>query len=192
MPFTNTSNLDQIISSSNQIPDEISPKVYLQPYVDWLNTKAENVLRHVRLRIVWLHAPGSNEESIISYGEIGFEGHADLEKTMKLGVTQDMKIFLKGFATLYSSKDRWGNAPSGGLSGLPFPFDPNKKSLVGITIWTQTGQVDLDFSSRQPNWTIMTKYEAVANQLWGFPTGEDTPSVKPLILLSLSTHQVFM
>lgn len=190
MTFNTNPHPDEIDNAPISIPDEFSPNFYLQPFVNWLNTEEDNVLRQVRLRLVWVHSSASDTDSIVTYGEIGFDGHSDLEVTMKLGVTLDMKVFLKGMATLYNSDARWGNASPNELSGLPFPFNPRQKSLAGITIWTQTGQVELDFASRQDNWKFTTKFEPAAQLLWGFPAGNGAPIVKPMMILSLAKQQI--
>lgn len=97
---------------------------------------------------------------------------------------------LKGTAARYSSGARWGNPPpGGGLSGLPFPFNPNAAGEVTVTIHSETGQIDIDFANGQ-GWTIQAKFQAGANLLWGFPSGAGAPSIKPMVLLSLSKHGV--
>jgi hypothetical protein len=176
------------------LPDEISPTVYLKQFVDWLNVKPRDdgfisEARTVRLRLVWLHAPAADSQGVVSYSEIGSEGQANAVSTMSLGVSPAMNVFLKGTAALYSSQHRWGDASPGELSGLPFPFNPSKASEVAVTIWTQTGQIDLAFADGII-WTVQPKFEAGANLLSGFPSGAGAPSNKPLVLLSLSKHGV--
>ena len=171
------------------LPDEIAPEVYLKQFVDWLKVKPKedslvpNAPRTVHLRLVWLHAPESNQEGVVSYSEIGHDGKATT-------MTLVGRTTLKGTAALYSSAARWGNPPpGGGLSGLPFPFDPNKAGEVTVKVLTKTGQIDLDFTDGK-NWTIQSKFQAGANLLWGFPSGAGAPSIKPMVLLSLSKHGV--
>lgn len=171
------------------LPDEISPVIYLQQFVDWLKVKpvddplVPNAPRTVRLRLVWIQSPEAGQESLVNYSEIGHDGTA---ATMTLVG----RSVLKGTAALYSSAARWGNPPpGGGLSGLPFPFNPNATGEVTVTIRSETGQIDLDFANGQ-SWTIQPKFEAGANLLSGFPSGPGAPSIKPLLLLSLSKHGV--
>lgn len=171
------------------LPDAISPEVYLKQFVDWLKVKpvddslVPNAPRTVRLRLVWLHSPDSDQESVVTYNEVGHDGTA---ATMTLVG----RSVLKGTAARYSSAARWGNPPpGGGLSGLPFPFNPNAAGEVTVTIHSETGQIDIDFANGQ-GWTIQAKFQAGANLLWGFPSGAGAPSIKPMVLLSLSKHGV--
>lgn len=171
------------------IPSEISPTVYILPFFEWLQAKEENVQHRVRLRLIWLHAESFDKEGVVNYGEIGFDGFVGGAVTMTLGMTADLKKFLRGTALLYRSDERWGKpADSMSLSGLPFPFDPDQQSQVEVTIWTGSGKIDLGFSSRKIIWTIEPKYAASSNLLYGFPSGTAAPIVKPMIMLSLSRH----
>lgn len=183
--MSTTTVSDQTLTNQGPItlPDEISPTVYIRPFFEWLQSKEENVLHEVRLRLVWLHAKSFDEDGIVNYGEI--DGG-----TMKLGMTADLKKFLKGTAAYYSSDERWFKSASSGVSGIPLPFDPDKQSQVEVTIWTGSGQVDLDFTPKQVSWTIVPKYAAGSNLLYGFPSGAGAPIVKPMVMLSLSKHSV--
>lgn len=178
------------------LSDALTPEVYLKQFVEWLKVKptedslVPNAPRTVHLRLAWLHAPGDDSEGVVNYGEIGHDADS---ATMTLGVAgsaSDMKVILRGKAALYSSAARWGNPPpAGGLSGLPFPFNPNAAGEVTVTIRTQTGQIDLDFADGK-SWTIQSQFQAGANLLWGIPSGAGAPAIKPMVLLSLSKHGV--
>lgn len=106
------------------LPDEISPTVYLQQFVEWLQEspaggqgKGVNV---VHLRLAWLHALSTTEQGVVTYGEIGKVGTD--EATLQLGLASNLKKVLKGAPTLYRS-DRRYSQPTEGLSVGDYPFD---------------------------------------------------------------------
>jgi hypothetical protein len=174
------------------IPEEISPTMYIRSFFEWLQAKEQNVVHTVHLRLVLFHAESFDDNGVIAYGELGIDASDNTEATMKLGMTPQLKKFLKGTAKLYSSDERWFKPVSVGLSGSSVPFDPNTQSQVEVTIWTGSGQIDLNFAPKQANWKIEPKYAAGSNLLYGFPSGTGAPIVKPMIVLSLSKHAILM
>ena len=173
------------------LPDEISPTVYIKQFVEWLQTsKPGATLHNVHLRMVWLHSPSEEEDGVVTYGEIGADGQSVADMTLTLGMTSDLKKFLRGKAVTYRSDQRYLEpAPPNGVSQKQSPFDPDKKGQVEVTIWSGTGEVNLRFLPNRVTWTIQPTYAAASNLLFGAPTGKDAPAIKPLVVLSLSKHQ---
>lgn len=180
-----------------KLPEEISPTVYLQQFVEWLQTSKTDTacnIHTVHLRLVWLYASSLEENGVVTYGEIGMEeGHNHLQ-TLSLGMTPDRGPFLKGTVTTYRSNDRWGDKPAneGLQSGTKIkPFDPEKTRLLNVTMWVDTGEVVLqsrDIKSPGQKWTIFPKYATVSNLLYGAPAGIVPPL--PMVMLSLAQHHV--
>lgn len=174
------------------LPDEISPTIYIQQFVEWLQTSEPNVTtHHVRLRLAWLHAKSSADDGVVTYGEIGAAGQRSGDVTLALGMTPDLKKFLKGTAAIYHSDTRrFEPALKGQLSQKQSPFNPDKAGQVEVTIWTGTGEIELKFLPKQLVWRVIPHYAATANLLYGFATGKSAPSARPMVMLSLAKTSI--
>lgn len=197
MPFEKVPDLKPSEKGPISLPEEISPTVYLQQFVEWLQTSKTDTagnIHIVQLRLVWLYAPSLENDGVVTYGEIGIEdGHNHLH-TLSLGTTPDRRQFLKGTMTTYRSNDRSGDEPDdeNSLSGAEIkPFDPEKTRPLNITIWADTGEIILqsrDIKSPGQKWTIFPRYATASNLLYGAPAGIVPPL--PMVMLSLAKHLV--
>ncbi|MEM7114718.1 MAG: hypothetical protein AAF614_19940 [Chloroflexota bacterium] len=179
---------DQILAGSGhpQLPEVIDPKVYLEPFFEWLEQSAPNgVVRSVRLRLTWLNAPSFTESGIVNYGELG-PSLPDSDKSLKLAFHPLHKLMLTGQLALYQSNERHNPDP---LALGKFPFNPDTKNVLEIKIFRSTSQIELTFLPGQEKWLISPHYAATSNLLYGIPIKGDVPIVKPMILLGLSKHQ---
>jgi hypothetical protein len=197
MPFEKVPDVKPSEKGPISLPEEISPTVYLQQFVEWLQTSKTDTagnIHIVQLRLVWLYASSLEENGVVTYGEIGMEeGHNHLH-TLSLGMTPDRGPFLKGTIATYRSNDRWGDkaANENSLSGAKIkPFDPEKTRLLNITIWADTGEVILqsrDIKSPGQKWAIFPQYATASNLLYGTPAGIAPPL--PMVMLSLAQRLV--
>jgi hypothetical protein len=185
MSIQKVSNIKTINKGPAPLPGELSPTVYLQTFVEWLQTGGNQPgdVHVVDLRLVWLYAFSLEKDGVVTYGELGKEeGNTHLQ-TLNLGVAPDRRMFLKGTVTTYQSNDRWGVKPDkNSLTDFKNPFSPEKKRELDITIWLDTGEIILKFKPG-PKWTISPKYATASNLLYGTPAGIAPPL--PMVMLSL-------
>lgn len=165
-------------NNNNLIPDVIDPKVYLEQFFEWIQPPVLNsVNRTVGVRLTWLHATSVTENGIVNYGEIvGNE-------SLKLQFHPLKKMVLAGSVSLYQSDERHNPIPN--ALGL-FPFDPDQKDKIELKIFRTNSEIEITFLPSQKKWTVTPTYAGTSNLLYGFPSGDDVPIVKPMILLSLS------
>ena len=179
MPLQKIPNQNLSETGPIQLPDNISPAVYVQQFVDWLEAKdPENDIRLVHLRLVWFYSFSLEENGVVGYGEVGLK-EGVFNVSMSLVKTADRKKSLRGSATVYMSDRRWDHTIIN--SGLP--FDPDKSRQVDVTIWADTGEIVLKFDP-SPTWKISPTYVASSNLVYGFPANFGETPV-PMILLSL-------
>lgn len=172
-----------------KLPADISPSVYLQQFVDWLESSPiggqGKAIHVVHLRMAWLSASGPDQDGVVTFGEIGtMEGDA---ATMRLETEANSKRYLKGAATLFKSDKRgWIHPDAPATDGGP--FDHKHTEEVEVAIDLDTGQINLHFKSSSKNWTIQPKYIIASNFLSG------TPNISPplpVVMLSLSSVKAF-
>lgn len=167
-----------------KLPDNISPAVYVQQFVDWLEAKdAQNDIHIVHLRLVWFYSFSLEQNAVIGYGEVGLKDGV-FNVSMSLVKTADGKKSLRGSVTVYKSDQRWDNT----IVNTGFPFDPDKSRQVEATIRVDTGEIVLKFNP-SPIWKISPTYVPSSNLLFGFPTNFGETPV-PMILLSLHKKEV--